>query len=238
MAHLSSITGWALVFLLLILACMYRYVFTDVASAADAVRKVANYAGGTSGKSCDDVLDGLDQRFNEMRAARRNVTAKMNLGDIPPKQWWDVFEPEATCFTDERFGSKVRRGRFGAFGDGPKFVCGVDYVAEKAARVANEVAEERCLVYSIGSNNDISFERAVHDHMPGCEIHTFDPTLNTTFVGSQYAIFHNWGLGKDGESMSMGGKTWVAKGLETIMRELGHTDRTIDILKVRTCCGD
>ena len=38
--------------------------------------------------------------------------------------------------------------------------------------------------------------------------------------------------------MTMGGKAWTAKGLETIMRELGHTDRTIDILKVRTCSGD
>eukprot|EP00578_Thalassiosira_sp_NH16_P023566 CAMPEP_0181103446 /NCGR_PEP_ID=MMETSP1071-20121207/14870_1 /TAXON_ID=35127 /ORGANISM="Thalassiosira sp., Strain NH16" /LENGTH=593 /DNA_ID=CAMNT_0023186521 /DNA_START=111 /DNA_END=1892 /DNA_ORIENTATION=+ len=188
--------------------------------------------GGTSGKSCDDILDNLDKRFNEMRAARRNETAKMNLGNVPPQLWWDMFEPEATCFTDERFGSNVRKGRYGAFGDGPKFLCGIDSIAKKTARFTDEGAGERCLVYSIGSNNDISFERAVYDHISGCEIHTFDPTLNTAFVGDKYATFHDWGVGEDGQSMSFGEKTWTAKGLETIMQELGHTDRTIDIIKI------
>ena len=239
MALLSIITARA--FVLFLLAMCNVYVFTGVASTAGAFQKVTNYAGFTSGKSCDDILDGLDERFNDMRAARRAETAKMDLSRTPELLWWDAFEPEATCFSDERFGSMLRKRRYGAFGDGPKFVCGVDSIAQKAARFADEGAEERCLVYSIGSNNDVSFERAVHDHIPGCEIHTFDPTLNNTeFVGDQYATFHDWGLGKDGESMSSEskGKTWVSKGLDTIMRELGHTDRTIDILKVRSCNGD
>ena len=71
-----------------------------------------------------------------------------------------------------------------AFGDGPKFVCGVDVLAERAAR-------EGCLVYSVGSNNDIRFEKAVYDYMKGCEVHTFDPSMgDTPFVGSEYATFH------------------------------------------------
>jgi hypothetical protein len=57
---------------------------------------------------------------------------------------------------------------------------------------------DNCLVYSIGSNNQIDFEIAVTKHL-GCEIHTFDPTLNKPFIGDAYSSFHPWGLGKDSE---------------------------------------
>ncbi|KAL9183009.1 hypothetical protein ACHAXT_004796 [Thalassiosira profunda] len=197
-------------------------------SSTPAVSRTSSHVGGL----CDDLLDGFDRRFDEMRAARQNETATINLDHIGQGSWFDIFEPEAACFTDERFGSKTRTGRYGAVGDGPKFLCGVDHLANKAARLAEKGADERCLVYSIGSNNDVSFERAVHDFMPGCEVHTFDPTLRKAFVGDEYATFHDWGLGKDGESAAHRGKSWTAKGLETIMQELGHTNRTIDILKV------
>ncbi|KAL7535277.1 hypothetical protein ACHAWF_005109 [Thalassiosira exigua] len=180
-----------------------------------------------TGGSCDDVLDTLDARFEEMRGVRKKKTATMDLGSVGQKKWWDPFEPEATCLTEERFGSRSA-GRYGAFGDGPKFVCGVDHIAQKA----NKKEGKGCLVYSVGSNNDVSFERAVHEFMPGCETHTFDPTLRSKFVGDQYATFHDWGPGKDGDIRTMKNKTWAAKGLETIMRELGHIGRTIDILKI------
>ena len=46
-------------------------------------------------------------------------------------------------------------------------------------------------MYSVGSNNDIRFEKAVYDYMKGCEVHTFDPSMgDTPFVGSEYATFH------------------------------------------------
>ncbi|KAL9178453.1 hypothetical protein ACHAXT_003783 [Thalassiosira profunda] len=205
--------------------------WTETFSGGNYGRSTSSGGSGTMAQ-CKDILDRFDARFDEMRAARKSETTKMNLGRVGQESWFDVFEPEATCFTDERFGSKTRMERYGAVGDGPKFLCGVDHLAQKAARLMEEGAGERCLVYSIGSNNDVSFERAVHDFMPGCEIHTFDPTLQTAFVGDKYATFHNWGLGKDGESATMEGKSWTAKGLETIMRELGHTNRTIDILKI------
>lgn len=35
-----------------------------------------------------------------------------------------------------------------------------------------------CTVFSIGSNGDVSFEKAVHAEHPGCAIHTFDHTLD------------------------------------------------------------
>ena len=42
---------------------------------------------------------------------------------------------------------------------GPKFVCGVDILATKAKSNAG------CLVYSVGSNNQVDFERGVKQFM-------------------------------------------------------------------------
>ena len=137
---------------------------------------------------------------------------------------YDIFEPEAVCFDEERFGSLKR---YDAFGDGPKFVCAVDLIAEKNK-------EDPCLVYSVGSSNSIGFEVAVSNFM-GCETHTFDPTLKSTFVGDKYATFHPWGIGIDGEPSESKEFEWTSKGIETIMKELGHLNRTLDILKID--CG-
>ena len=71
--------------------------------------------------------------------------------------------------------------------------------------------------------------------MKGCEVHTFYPTIaEDAFIGGEYA--HSWGLGTDNgtEGISLGGlDTGVRKSFETIIRDLGHDNRTIDILKVR-----
>ena len=66
----------------------------------------------------------------------------------------------------------------------------------------------------------------------GCEIHTFDPTLSEPFIGDEHATFHPWGFGEDGKASSLQKKRWTAKGLHTVMKELGHLNRTIDVLKI------
>jgi hypothetical protein len=171
--------------------------------------------------SCDEkVLDNLDKRFDQQRSERQ-IVMNTSMGD---RVSFDIYEPEATCFSEERFGSDIR---FSAFGDGPKFICGVDFIAHQTAHRG-----KKCLVYSVGSNNNVDFEKAVHTFMNGCEIHTFDPTLSTPFVGGQYATFHPWGLGEDGVEARARGKVWEGKSFETIIRELGHDNRTIDILKI------
>jgi hypothetical protein len=152
------------------------------------------------------------------------------------KKLFDLFEPEATCFREERFGSESDE-RFDAFGDGPKFVCGVDVIATKAkADNANGGYSPGCLVFSVGSNNDIQIEKAIPTHMKGCEIHTFDPKIDVDdFIGKKYATFHPWGLGTDGgkEGKTMQGQKndGIRKSFEKIMN-----NRTIDILKVPDFC--
>eukprot|EP00980_Cylindrotheca_fusiformis_P001181 scaffold323_cov93-Cylindrotheca_fusiformis.AAC.3 len=177
----------------------------------------------SSNAACQKMLDTFDAKFDLRRANRQKRTdAVENRTGMKKTHAYDLHEPEAVCFDEERFGSIER---FDAFSDGPKFVCGVDAIAAKSK------TPEGCLVYSVGSNNQIDFEVAVTNYM-GCETHTFDPTLAKPFIGGKYATFHPWGIGKDGDMNKARGKKWASKGIETIMKKLGHTNRTLDILKI------
>ena len=59
---------------------------------------------------------------------------------------------------------------------------------------------------------------------------------DTPFVGGEYATFHPWGLGTDGgkEGVTMHERRndGERKSFQTVMQKLGHTNRTIDILKI------
>ena len=225
--------------------------------------------GGPGGKEarCDALLDRFDAIFDERRRARQRKVRESDDDDAgierkapPPeegrkreryfgrarKRFFDLYEPEANCFTDERFGFKfdsdfhanrnitmLRKHyetaeRYDSFGDGPKFVCGVDTI--RARRVGAAPDDDGCLVYSVGSNNNVDFEMAVHKFL-GCETHTFDPTIGK-FIGDEFATFHQWGLGVDGVKSKDRGHAWEGKSFETIVRSLGHEGRTIDILKI------
>lgn len=186
--------------------------------AAIAALKQAKEDGAAtkySPSDCESVLDKLDTQFDARRKARQET--QFTINPDYPQGTFDKWEPEAVCLADERFGSTVR---YKALGDGPKFVCGVDFLAKKAKN-------EGCLVYSVGSNNDISFEQAVHSII-GCEIHTFDPYIpEDKFVGNDIVTFHQWGFGEDNSTQ---GPTFKSAG--TVIKELGHTNRAIDIFKI------
>jgi hypothetical protein len=80
----------------------------------------------------------------------------------------------------------------------------------------------------VGSKNDFSFEEGVlNDISMDCEIHTFDPTVgdkpsNLPKYGN--ITFHPWGLAAKDEGAN--------KTLPTIIKELGHNTREIDIFKI------
>ena len=125
------------------------------------------------------VLNALDAISNRRRYQRNwavSVLKEIYQESNPKfKTLYDMFEPEAYCISDERFGSEVR---YAAFGDGPKFVCGVDLITSIGRK------NQGCLVYSVGSSDIFDFEMAVKKHL-GCETHTFDPTV-TNFHGGEY----------------------------------------------------
>lgn len=108
------------------------------------------------------------------------------------------WEPSYACFTAVRLGCP---------GDGGKWVCDPDrYLG----------GGEPCVVYSVGSNDEFSFERAVHAMNPRCEIHSFDPTVTNPRNQPSYVTLHPWALGgwdNDADSMYT---------IPTMMRKLGH----------------
>ncbi|CAJ1953932.1 unnamed protein product [Cylindrotheca closterium] len=195
-------------------------------TSAPASSEQQNTLAGVGDAFCKQRLLKLEEQFNHRRQVR--IDAMFQRNTTKRTERFDVFEPEANCIAEERFGSDTR---YLAIGDGPKFVCGVDLIGNKNAKNP----KDECLVYSIGSDNDIEFEKAVHDFL-GCETHTFDPTLKTAFKGDAYSTFHPWGIGVDGETVravyNKRKTNFVTKSLGAIVAELGHNDRTIDIFKI------
>ncbi|CAF1037787.1 unnamed protein product [Rotaria sordida] len=98
-------------------------------------------------------------------------------------------------------------------GDGGKWVC-------DPYRLKSRLD---CLVYSVGSDGDFGFEVDMKKTMPHCEIHTFDQ--NQYSCPNGICIFHQITFG-NGIHPS-GSKNWT-----TIIQELNHTQRKIDILKI------
>ena len=92
-----------------------------------------------------------------------------------------------------------------------------------------------CLVYSLGSAGDTSFEDQLLS-TTSCEVHTFDPTLSKKVQAAVQARpnlhFHAVGVG--GSKTPAQGKNAVAienlQSLESIMTDLQHA--WIDILKM------
>ena len=86
--------------------------------------------------------------------------------------------------------------------------------------------KESCLVYSIGSNNNFMFEEAVLEEIsPDCEIHTFDHTVGPApSKKPTKVLFHPWALGKAAGP--------AGRSMPEIVRELGHSGKVIDILKI------
>ena len=96
----------------------------------------------------------------KMLKERVNITppCKLDCGPEEPHKWYqNNWEPAFTCLHERRIGR---------WGDGGKWVC-------DPHRITLKKAADPCLVYSVGSNNDFSFEEAVpNDISMDCEIHT------------------------------------------------------------------
>jgi hypothetical protein len=95
-----------------------------------------------------------------------------------------------------------------------------------------------CLVYSVGSKNRFDFERGILGVRPDCEIHTFDPTSLPPGARDSAAAqinFHQIGMGGINGVLSLGGGCGdhcPVQTLTSLIRDLQHEDRVIDILKV------
>eukprot|EP00603_Paraphysomonas_imperforata_P001251 CAMPEP_0114415862 /NCGR_PEP_ID=MMETSP0103-20121206/2130_1 /TAXON_ID=37642 ORGANISM="Paraphysomonas imperforata, Strain PA2" /NCGR_SAMPLE_ID=MMETSP0103 /ASSEMBLY_ACC=CAM_ASM_000201 /LENGTH=285 /DNA_ID=CAMNT_0001584063 /DNA_START=58 /DNA_END=912 /DNA_ORIENTATION=- len=143
-----------------------------------------------------------------------NSTADSTIDDI---LLFDEYEPQWNCMSRERLPAVA--------GDGPKWVCGLDTLKESA------------LVYSFGSNGDTAFEQGVQDRVHTRDIYIFDPTLKTKELKKMttQTNFHflNSGLtNKNLDHFPARGRKFDAKSVDAHMRQLGHENRSLDILKV------
>lgn len=89
-----------------------------------------------------------------------------------------------------------------------------------------------CIVYSIGISWDFSFDEDIANTY-GCDVFSFDPSMDTDdFRYSDRIMFYNVGLGAKVSEITVKDSKWKIKNLQTIMKELGHTDKRIDVLKI------
>jgi len=135
--------------------------------------------------------------------------------------WWyaENFQEEFHCQFAKRIPSDSN-------GDGPKWVCDPHRIAK----------QKSCLVYSVGSNGNVMFEKAVKEQISeDCEIHTFDPVGYNRRNGEfrkalqGYSTFHQWGLGTENDDRN---PTLGLRTLHETVKDLGHEGRQIDIFKI------
>lgn len=129
---------------------------------------------------------------------------------------WDFFIPAFNC--------PHRLDRIGALGDGGKWVCGVDRLAAQHAP---------CVVYSFGINKDSSFEAALLQRAPNCEVWGYDysvtifgPEIHDNPVLSPKTHFSPYMLGAH-DNPHLDPPEWTVQGL---MARNGHA--FVDLLKV------
>jgi hypothetical protein len=183
------------------------------------------YAGSLH-SSLTNVLSQADQWLGEKgmaihleRAAQEEMKQHRHDRFFP-------FEVMAACDTSCVGGT--------CKGDVSKITCGIDKLQ----------TEEKCVVYSVGGNNQWQFELDILKKTP-CEVHTFDCTGDISRFkkpDDPRLTFHHVCLGSEHVPSAKKGKKCGGKGicgdiltLYQIQTMLGHT--RIDLFKVRfvTC---
>ncbi|CAG5131745.1 unnamed protein product [Candidula unifasciata] len=96
-----------------------------------------------------------------------------------------------------------------------------------------------CLVYSFGINWEFGFDDAMTDL--GCEVHLFDPSMKEKdHKRANNSTFHNMGIGSYNTDAFLprhdiyvkDNQTWKVRTVKAIMKELGHENKVIDVLKM------
>ncbi|EKM54909.1 uncharacterized protein PHACADRAFT_147193 [Phanerochaete carnosa HHB-10118-sp] len=129
---------------------------------------------------------------------------------------WDFFTPAFNC--------PHRVDRLGALGDGGKWVCGIDAIAQQ---------RHPCIVYSFGINHDSSWEAALLQRAPHCEVWGYDfsvtmfgPVVQNNPVLAPKTHFFPYKLGMH-DNPHHSPPEYTVQGL---MHQNGH--EFIDVLKI------
>jgi hypothetical protein len=138
------------------------------------------------------------QRRKELFQIQHN---RNHFFDSPYLFFQDNYEPTFSCRFEQRLGLN---------GDGGKWICDVYRLKQSKS----------CLIYSLGSNGEFSFENETKRYLPHCDIHTFDMR---DFNCTEICTFHK---------VRIGNGTDNTKTLRMLMSDLNHQGRKLDILKI------
>jgi hypothetical protein len=127
-----------------------------------------------------------------------------------------AWQPTLICPSQTRIGHES---------DGGKWICGIDALAARTGG-------DRCLVYSLGSNNEFSFEEAVLSRTNNnCEIHIFDHTVEKWNVPetAKSVHTHSYAIVSEEHARAKGAPYMSFKDIQ---RKLGHENRSISLFKI------
>lgn len=149
-----------------------------------------------------------------------------NIDHIEPtgRQIIDYFywANRTSCGLVNDFGGRMMGPPMGL--DGQKAICLDPEVAPPNGR------DKSCLIYSIGINNDWSFDDLMEKY--GCRVFAFDPSMKMEDHNRSSMIhFYKMGI-SDVDIDEKEGRKWKLRTLETIYKKLGHEGRIIDYLKM------
>ena len=130
-------------------------------------------------RAASETLPLLDRVFESSRAIDRGAPSPWTfftrtwLIDSGVDSWGYGAMPTRAGGSDAPCKRRVRLGRWA---DGGKIVCLDDFQNERSALLP--ASRKPCLVVSVGSNGDFSFENGLHQLNGGCRIDTWDGTLS------------------------------------------------------------
>jgi hypothetical protein len=158
-------------------------------------------------------------------AAREKLLLDIRAEEFERKwpHFWYLVEPNYSCEDTLRVGDVI--------GDGAKYVCNIHHLRQQGGR---------CVYYGVGVDGEIFFDEALVHYIPDCDFYAFDPTEGSR-IGSMprrmrdlnITFYTSYGLTAHDGPLQIGNlEPLQGRSLDTIRRQLGHTKRPIDILKI------
>mmetsp|Transcript_29028 Transcript_29028/g.27813 ORF Transcript_29028/g.27813 Transcript_29028/m.27813 type:complete len:368 (+) Transcript_29028:176-1279(+) len=212
------------------IAVLFSLVVSALVLSQSSAAKAIENAAGLALKESDHESLASKKISHHCKAISKDLDITSDMKNFQKKTsfghfWQNHWEPTWSCPIESRI-MDISKTSIKSGGDGGKWVCDAHDIRKNS----------NCLVYSFGSNGDYTFDVGVRDTL-GCEVHTFDPfNLGYTANLGENITTHDWGLSPTtyitDPLKKWNGKQKEMKSLFTIVKDLGHVGRKIDILKV------
>jgi hypothetical protein len=173
------------------------------------------------GREASAIALAKERHFEEQRALRPNMMPQAKsmvaMFGLSHELW--MLQVEYPCEHTVLVGNR--------FCDGAKFLCNPHWISQM----------QSCSVYSFGIAQNVQFETDLHQLLPHCVLHGFDPTPSVRAMEPVLqqlgGTFHSLGLSNTNSSIVLEGQSVPVYDLLTIRRVIGdNADVPITILKV------